>query len=109
MTPSETLYCYVWRSGRVEHGSELPDGAVLLASGHQVQDFEDILAGCRLMYDGGYVVGSVYDACRAESAETPKEKRQVTALARYPDDTPEEALDRWLAWRGLGPYSEAVS
>ncbi len=106
MTPSTNLYCYVWRTGRVEHGSELPEGAILLASGRSAEDFEAITAGCRLMYDGRHVIGSVYDAWRAEAAETPEEKRLLGLLSCNPDDTPEKALDRWLAWMGLGPYAE---
>jgi len=92
---------YVYRSGHVERGPVLPDGAISLMQSDNPEDFEDHLVACRLMHDGSHVIGTVFDAYRAEQATTDEDRFHATVTSVHPEDTPEQALERWLIWRGV--------
>jgi len=97
---------YVWRSGEIAHGQELPAGAILLMQSDNQEEFDNILVACRLMHDGSHVVGTVFDAFRAENAKTDEERVMATITCRHPQDTPEQALERWMEWRKLPNISK---
>lgn len=89
-------YLYVWATGAVEQGLQLPEGAIMLDKSNRKRDFEKHLAACRLMYDGTHSIGAVHDA--VQPVKSP--------LSLHPEETPEQALHHWMKWRKIGPYRE---
>lgn len=99
---TKTSKIYVWANGLIDHGNTVPDGTIQIGEG--IKDWERAEVGARHMYNGSLVVGSVYDLRRAEAATDDLERQSILLGAEYPNDTPLQALNRWLAGLELGPY-----
>ena len=98
---------FVWATGRIESGPRVPSGAIHIGTGPK--DWKNITVGARHAYDGTLYIGTVYDAHIAMACRCEKERALILCATKYPDDTPGEALERWLKWRKLGPYKNQKS
>lgn len=82
-------YAYCWRSGLIEFGGDLPDGAILIAQGHYLHrdNIKEIVnVRARHGWDGQLLVPGVPEA--------------------KSDDEALDALLTWQSWADVGGRTE---
>ncbi|KAF0810415.1 hypothetical protein A167_00695 [Alcanivorax sp. S71-1-4] len=76
MTTKRRVHAYCWRSGRIEIGDRVPEGANHIASGQEDMVRQQIQGTARLAYDNKtFLVPGVPEASTEDEA--------ITALCRY--------------------------